>query len=216
MHADVAASRIQRWTRGDWQLLPVLLHARRFGLRTINRWKIVDNLRRSLVAPIFGGADRVEFVGSPMLPLGRADHSSVRHSARGPLLGAIAALAPSRDDVALGHFYRAALTDVCRAIGSISWNVAMLLHNALLLAGSIVTATYRTLISHRRLLQWTTTAHAQSTARHDLIGLTRRHLTTDCWSPPDCVPRCCTAVRDRRYSPSSCACCGRARLYGSG
>ena len=25
MHADVAASRIHRWTRGDWQLLPLLL-----------------------------------------------------------------------------------------------------------------------------------------------------------------------------------------------
>ena len=26
-HADVAASRVHRWTRGDWQLLPFLLHA---------------------------------------------------------------------------------------------------------------------------------------------------------------------------------------------
>jgi cyclic beta-1,2-glucan synthetase len=51
-HADVAASRLHRWTRGDWQLLPLLLQPRRFGLRTINRWKMVDNLRRSLVAPM--------------------------------------------------------------------------------------------------------------------------------------------------------------------
>ena len=28
-HADVAASRVHRWTRGDWQLLPFLLHAGR-------------------------------------------------------------------------------------------------------------------------------------------------------------------------------------------
>ena len=28
-HADVAASRVHRWTRGDWQLLPFMLHARR-------------------------------------------------------------------------------------------------------------------------------------------------------------------------------------------
>ena len=26
-HADVAASRVHRWTRGDWQLLPFLLRA---------------------------------------------------------------------------------------------------------------------------------------------------------------------------------------------
>ena len=27
-HADVAASRVHRWTRGDWQLLPILLRPR--------------------------------------------------------------------------------------------------------------------------------------------------------------------------------------------
>ena len=52
MHVDVADSRVHRWTRGDWQLLPLLLRAKTFELRTINRWKIIDNLRRSLVAPL--------------------------------------------------------------------------------------------------------------------------------------------------------------------
>ena len=51
-HADVAASRVHRWTRGDWQLLPFLLAPARYGLRAINRWKMLDNLRRSLVAPM--------------------------------------------------------------------------------------------------------------------------------------------------------------------
>ena len=51
-HADVAASRVHRWTRGDWQLLPFLLQPRRYALRAINRWKMFDNLRRSLVAPM--------------------------------------------------------------------------------------------------------------------------------------------------------------------
>ncbi len=50
-HADVAASRVHRWTRGDWQLLPILLRPGRYPIRAVNRWKMVDNLRRSLVAP---------------------------------------------------------------------------------------------------------------------------------------------------------------------
>ena len=51
-HADVAASRVHRWTRGDWQLLPILLApAPLFRSAPINRWKMLDNLRRSLVAP---------------------------------------------------------------------------------------------------------------------------------------------------------------------
>jgi len=50
--------RLRRWIRGDWQLLPWLfpIAQTRKGiapnrLSIINRWKIIDNLRRSLLAP---------------------------------------------------------------------------------------------------------------------------------------------------------------------
>jgi len=43
------ARREHRWARGDWQLLPWLFG--RDGLPLLERWKIVDNLRRSLVPP---------------------------------------------------------------------------------------------------------------------------------------------------------------------
>ncbi len=43
----VHARRQHRWMRGDWQLLPWLFSRR---LSAISRWKILDNLRRSLVA----------------------------------------------------------------------------------------------------------------------------------------------------------------------
>ncbi|NTU80148.1 MAG: cellobiose phosphorylase, partial [Chloroflexales bacterium] len=53
------ASRLHRWVRGDWQLLPWLLRQRvRAGdgtrpnnLSAIDRWKILDNLGRSLLTP---------------------------------------------------------------------------------------------------------------------------------------------------------------------
>jgi cyclic beta-1,2-glucan synthetase len=41
-------NRQHRWIRGDWQLLPWLFSRR---LSVISHWKILDNLRRSLVAP---------------------------------------------------------------------------------------------------------------------------------------------------------------------
>ncbi|MDE2564665.1 MAG: carbohydrate-binding protein, partial [Burkholderiales bacterium] len=50
-HAEVAASRVHRWMRGDWQLLPFLLRRDRWPLGAVNRWKLFDNLRRSLLAP---------------------------------------------------------------------------------------------------------------------------------------------------------------------
>ena len=56
----VAAARQHRWARGDWQLLPWIIgRARdatggrdRSGVPGIARWKMVDNLRRTLSAPL--------------------------------------------------------------------------------------------------------------------------------------------------------------------
>jgi cyclic beta-1,2-glucan synthetase len=51
------ANRMHRWMRGDWQLLPWLLNpardntTRKSTFKPIDRWKILDNLRRSLLAP---------------------------------------------------------------------------------------------------------------------------------------------------------------------
>ena len=43
--------RQQRWTRGDWQLLPFIFArgSSAHALSALSRWKMIDNLRRSLV-----------------------------------------------------------------------------------------------------------------------------------------------------------------------
>ncbi|TIT77987.1 MAG: protein ndvB, partial [Mesorhizobium sp.] len=48
---SVDASRHHRWARGDWQLLGFMFDPRS-GVPALSRWKMVDNLRRSLT-PIF-------------------------------------------------------------------------------------------------------------------------------------------------------------------
>src|SRR5207247_157381 len=48
-HYGVAAARQHRWARGDWQLLPWILRAA--WLPAIGRWKMLDNLRRTVSAP---------------------------------------------------------------------------------------------------------------------------------------------------------------------
>ncbi len=174
MHADLAAARVHRWTRGDWQLLPVLAHAGRYGLRTINRWKMADNLRRSLVAP-FSVALLLASLAGGFVPAGAALLLVAAAFGAGPLLGAIAGLAPSRDDVALRHFYRSALADVGRAAGGTLWNLALLLQHALSLGDAIARALWRMAVSRRGLLQWTTAAAAQAAVQHDVKGLARRH-----------------------------------------
>src|SRR5271170_2733834 len=57
-HYEVAAARQHRWARGDWQLLPWIVgravhskDGRKIRIPVIGRWKMLDNLRRSLLAP---------------------------------------------------------------------------------------------------------------------------------------------------------------------
>ena len=185
-HADVAASRVHRWTRGDWQLLPILLGStfapvfggKRYPLRAINRWKMFDNLRRSLVAPMSLALLLLALATNVVSPWA-ALALVVAAFLAGPLMGAVAGFAPSRDDVALRHFYWQAATHLARAVWGGLWHLALLLHQALMAVDAIVRSLYRMLISHRHLLQWTTAAAAQASAKTDLNPLLRTH-----WSLP--------------------------------
>ncbi len=174
MHSDVAASRMHRWTRGDWQLWPVLLDGRRFDLLAIHRWKMLDNLRRSLVAPLSVALLLVCVFTGAASPWAALALVAAAFGA-GPLLGAIAGLAPARDDLALAYFYRQAVAEVVRAAGGMLWGLLLLLQQAMLLLGAIGSALWGLLVSRRGLLRWTTAASAQSAARNDLPGLVLRH-----------------------------------------
>ena len=46
-HYLAAAKRQHRWARGDWQLLPWIMRER---VSAIGRWKMIDNLRRTLLS----------------------------------------------------------------------------------------------------------------------------------------------------------------------
>jgi cyclic beta-1,2-glucan synthetase len=108
-HADVAASRVHRWTRGDWQLLPFLYHPVRSCspfARGINRWKMFDNLRRSLVAPDLAGdcccCWRWQGWGSsPLMALALVFAAF----SAGPLMGALAGFSPAAPTLPRRHFY---------------------------------------------------------------------------------------------------------------
>jgi cyclic beta-1,2-glucan synthetase len=174
-HADVAASRVHRWARGDWQLLPFLVRPAHYGVRAINRWKMIDNLRRSLVAPLSLAlllmtlaSDVVSSVAALALVLAAL--------VAGPLMGAIAGFAPSHDHVAKRHFYSQAFADLRRAVGSSLWLGAQLLRLAMSSADAVARALYRMTVSRRSLLEWTTAAAAQASASTDLRVLARKHI----------------------------------------
>ena len=162
-HADVASARLHRWTRGDWQLLPLLLRPRRNGLRALDVWKLLDNLRRSLVATAALLLMLLALGGAPLSPWAALALAAAAFAA-GPLLGAAAGLVPSRDDIALGHFARVALADLARALAGLAWHLALWLRQSLLSVDAIARALWRSAVSRRGLLAWTTAAASEGRA----------------------------------------------------
>jgi len=173
-HADVAAARVHRWTRGDWQLLPFIVAPRDYSLHAIALWKMLDNLRRSLVAPLSLALLLATLMGWVLSPWVALALVFAAFSA-GPVMGAMVGLAPSRDDLAKAHFYKAALLDVARALLGGLWQLAQLLQHARLALDAMGRALYRMGVSQRHLLQWTTAEVAQAQARTDFKSLLRLH-----------------------------------------
>ncbi len=151
----VQVKRQQRWIRGDWQLLPWLIHPEKFGIKltSIDRWKMIDNLLRSLLAPalltifILGMLSMPELTGFWMsiilLSLGIPVLTSAVRSAMQTLGGEN-----------FGAVFRPIRSSLLR------WLLAVVFlpyeaYNAL---DAILTTLYRLMISHHNLLQWTTAA----------------------------------------------------------
>ncbi|MBL8278639.1 MAG: carbohydrate-binding protein [Pelomonas sp.] len=174
MHADVAASRIHRWTRGDWQLLPFIANPRRWGLRTIHLWKMLDNLRRSLVPPAALLLLVTSWMGLGLTPAWALTLVAAAFGA-GPLMGALAACAPSGDNLSLPRFYRQAATELGRALAGVAWHIALLPHATWLSIDAITRALWRQRVSRRHLLEWTTADAAEAAARTDWRSLLNQH-----------------------------------------
>ncbi len=191
-HSDTDAARQHRWTRGDWQLLPMLWHHRRWGLSPVSRWKLFDNLRRSLVAP----ASLVLIVAAMAghgLALPMALALTAMAYATGPVVGSLAGLLPRRARSVGARFAIAGGRDLLRAVLGGAWYLAQLLPQALLHADAIARTAYRMLLSQRHLLEWTTaeSAHAAlkpglapALARHRAASLSALALLAGLWALP--------------------------------
>ncbi|RZL88625.1 MAG: hypothetical protein EOP82_22430 [Variovorax sp.] len=171
-HAGVAASRVHRWTRGDWQLLPLMLQPRRYGIDAFGLWKMSDNLRRALVVPA-SAALLAWVVFTDAFPLPWALTAVAAALVLGPLLGALAGLVPTRRSIALPHFFDVGSTELLRAMAGASWQFMQLAAQSRLLLDATLRAAWRLAVSRRRLLEWTTAAQAQAQARYELASFLR-------------------------------------------
>ena len=173
-HVDAAASRLHRWARGDWQLLPFLLQRQRWPLTPINRWKMLDNLRRSLVAPASLLLLGLSVLGHG-LPLWSALALVLAAYAAGPTMGALAGCVPAHAQVLGPRFAHACALDALRALAGGLWQLALLPRQAVLLTDAAVRALYRLGVSRRHLLEWTTADAVQTGLNTTLRATLVRH-----------------------------------------
>jgi cyclic beta-1,2-glucan synthetase len=172
---DVAARRQHRWTRGDWQLLPWIFR-HQTGARAVpllGRWKMLDNLRRSLVPPFMLAALAVSW----LLPMPSAVIGAglVLTAAVIPaFLPAFFSLVPSRRGVRLSSHLRKLAHDWQLASMQTFFSVAFLVDQAWN-AGDAVSRTFVRLFATRRhLLEWATAAQSSGRPRLDLWGFYRK------------------------------------------
>ncbi len=173
-HSDSAAARLHRWTRGDWQLWPFLRHAGRWGLSPIHRWKMADNLRRSLLPPAALLLLWLSFAGVG-LPLAATLAVVLAAHMAAPLMGALAGGVPARFGLVGLRFAHAAGADVLRALASGVWHLALLPQQAWLMTDAVVRTVHRQAASRLNLLQWTTAETAQNNLVTRLGPTVRRH-----------------------------------------
>ena len=165
---DTYARRQHRWARGDWQLLHWLSpfatdeRGRRFSSRLTSnaRWRMLDNLRRTLVGPsllLSLAAAWALLPGSPVWWTGILLSVFVF-----PAYASIAAslMRYPRWITFRGHLY-GAWRDGLAAAGQALLSITLLAHQAYLMIDAILRTLYRLLVSRRHLLEWETAARAE-------------------------------------------------------
>ena len=172
---DAAARRQHRWVRGDWQLLPWILSLRRSPSDTVpgnGRAKMLDNLRRSLVAPSI----LATLIGAWFMP----SPAGLRWTLGLLLLIVIPPLLPlpslllsaRRRDVPLRAHIGAIATDVRASFGHVALQLATVADQAIRMVDAIVRTLIRLFITRRHLLEWTTAASASAAPN---LGLVRTY-----------------------------------------
>jgi cyclic beta-1,2-glucan synthetase len=174
--------RLQRWVRGDWQLLPWLGRTvpahdgrRRNTLPAIARWKIADNLRRSLLPPsllLLLAAGWMALPGGPSLWTGVAFlvlffpayvqwGQTFTNRARG---------------VPLSDHLRIERDNLASSLRQVLLHIAFLAHQSIVMLHAIGRTLVR-LRSRTHLLEWETAADAAARLQVDRTQVFHRMWT---------------------------------------
>ena len=175
----VAAARQHRWVRGDWQLLPWILGlaavtgagARSTSIPLMGRWKLVDNLRRSLSAPAALLALLIGWLQPPAIAEVWTG-CILLTICLPPQLPCIASIIPTRAGVSLRNHFRTLRGDLALGMLQCGFLLVFLAHQSWLMVDAIARTILRVFIRRRHLLQWVTAAQSSNSHRFDTRALT--------------------------------------------
>jgi cyclic beta-1,2-glucan synthetase len=180
-HYEASAARHQRWARGDWQLLPWILGLRsapaeksvKVRIPALGRWKMIDNLRRSLAAPMMFLTLVAGWLIPEVSPWTWTAFilATVLIPAAIPFL---TGLNTRLGGISKRSHFRDVLSDFFVGAAQSALTIIFLAYQAWLMSDAIVRTLSRLFVSRRHLLEWVTAAHAKRTADLNLLGIFAR------------------------------------------
>jgi len=149
-----SSKRLHRWVRGDWQIISWIF--KKAPINALSRWKIADNLRRSLVSPSIIILTLLAFTILPYNP------------DRWLSVAFLALICPWLFDVSevvvspiRGLSLSGKINSSKTVIEQVFLIFAFLPYKAYLMLDAIVRTLYRLLISKKNLLEWQTAADSE-------------------------------------------------------
>ena len=184
----VDVRRRHRWIRGDWQLLawllprvPVAGGARqRNPLPTLSRWKLMDNLRRSVMPSTFMLLLLLDWFVLPAT--GFWTRVVLAIILLPPLIASMLDLLRKADEVLLRQHVSASLRSAGHHFSHAFLAIAFLPYEAFFSLDAILRTLWRLLISHRRLLEWNPSSESERQG-----GTSLRHTIRMMWIAPATV-----------------------------
>jgi cyclic beta-1,2-glucan synthetase len=165
--ADV--NRRRRWIRGDWQIAQWLLpripgfagRSQSNPISMLSRWKIFDNLRRSLVP---AALTVFLLLGWTVLPASWPWTLSIAGIILIPtLLASVAEILRKPVDVRLGRHLESSLRSTALRLEQSAFAFACLPYEALFSLGAITRTIVRMFITHKHLLEWSPSRRGEHT-----------------------------------------------------
>ena len=179
-HYEAGALRQHRWARGDWQLLPWILgfgkssqSGHKISIPAISRWKMIDNLRRTLSAPAMFLTMAVGWLLPHVSPW-MWTRFVLTMITIPPLIPFLVGLNPRFGGISKRSYVRNVLSDLSLGVSQIGLTLTFVAYQAWLMGDAILRTLVRVLVTHKNMLQWVTAAQARHAVDLKFAGVYKR------------------------------------------